>query len=236
MTRADEIMQQLAALGNATTKNTLAKHGAREPFFGVRVGDMKPIQKKIKKNYSLAKELYSTGNSDAMYLAGLIADEKAMTREDLQLWASQAYWYWLSEHTVPSVAAESAYGMELAKEWVKSDSEHLASVGWATLSNVASIKTDTELDLEYLDQQLDYVAQTIHEQPNRVRYVMNGFVIAIGSFVPALSEKAKTIARAIGKVTVEMAGTACKTPDAYTYICKVESAGKVGKKKKTCRC
>lgn len=231
-----EIMQQLAALGSETTRSTLRKHGAKEPFFGVRVGDLKPIQKKIKKNYTLAKELYATGNSDAMYLAGLIADEKAMTKADLQLWAEQAYWYMLSEYTVAWVASESNFGLELAKEWLKSESERLATAGWATLSSLASIKQDDKLDLEYLTHQLDQVAQTIHSSPNRVRHTMNNFVIAMGCFVPALTSKAKEIAKVIGKVQVNMGETACKTPEAFAYIEKVENMGRSGKKKKTARC
>lgn len=232
----DEIILQLESLGSQTIKNIYLKHGAREPFFGVKVGDLKPIQKKIKKNYSLAKELYATGNSDAMYLAGLIADEKAMTKTDLQIWAEQAYWYMLSEYTVAWVAAESNYGFELAKEWVRSDNEKLATTGWATLSSLATITQDSELDLDYLAEQLDHVAKTIHNSPNRVRHTMNGFVIAIGSFVSALTDKAKEVARAIGTVQVDMGGTACKTPEAYSYIEKVEKSGRAGKKKKTARC
>ena len=61
-------------------KNAL-KHGAREPFFGVKVEHLKKIQKRIKKDYQLALDLYDTGISDAMYLAGLIADDEKMTKE-----------------------------------------------------------------------------------------------------------------------------------------------------------
>ncbi|MBC5992392.1 DNA alkylation repair protein [Pontibacter cellulosilyticus] len=231
-----DIMQQLASLGCETTKNTLTRHGAKEPFFGVRVGDLKPIQKKIKKNHALALELYETGNSDAMYLAGLIADETAMTKEDLQRWAEQAYWYMLSEYTVAWVASESKYGFELAKEWIKSDNERLVTAGWATLSNLGGIKPDHELDLDYLSQQLDFVQQHIHSSLNRIRYTMNGFVIAMGSFVPALTEKARAVAAAIGKVEVYMGQTSCKVPEASPYIEKVIQMGRHGRKKKTARC
>jgi 3-methyladenine DNA glycosylase AlkD len=231
-----EIMLQLESLGCQQTKSIWMKHGAQEPYFGIKAGDLKPIQKRIKKNYTLAKELFATGNSDAMYLAGLIADEKAMTKADLQLWAEQAYWYLLSEYAVAWVASESAYGLELAKEWIQSDKERLATAGWATLSSLVSIKQDEELDLKYLTQQLDHVAQTIHQSPNRVRYTMNGFVIAMGCFVPSLSEKAKAVAKTIGKVQVNMGETACKTPEAFAYIAHIEKMGRAGKKKKTARC
>ncbi|WP_238395772.1 DNA alkylation repair protein [Pontibacter pudoricolor] len=229
-------MEQLAALGSQTIKNIYLKHGAKEPFFGVKVGDLKPIQKRLKKNHSLAKELYQTGNSDAMYLAGLIADEKAMTKSDLQDWVHNAVWYMHCEYTVAWVAAESNYGFELAKEWIASEDENIATAGWATLASLVAIKPDTELDIEFLSAQLDYVAEVIQSSPNRVRYVMNGFVIAVGCYVSSLTEKAKAVAQTIGKVKVNMGDTACKTPEAYSYIEKLEETGRIGKKKKTARC
>jgi len=76
---ANEILIELEKYGDVQTKKTLAKHGAREPFFGVKVADLKIILKKTKKNHELSLELYNTGNSDAMYLAGLMADEKKIT-------------------------------------------------------------------------------------------------------------------------------------------------------------
>src|SRR5437667_3050665 len=95
MSTAD-ILAELQSYGSEQTKKTLMNHGAREPFFGVKVADLKKIQKRIKKDYQLALDLYATGNSDAMYLAGLIADDEKMTKKDLQRWAEGAYWYMLA--------------------------------------------------------------------------------------------------------------------------------------------
>src|SRR5205085_41771 len=125
----------------------LAKHGAKEPHYGVKVEDLKKIQKRVKKDYKLALALYGTGVSDAMYLAGLIADDAKMTKKDLRRWADQAYWSMLSEYTVPWVAAGSKHGWELALEWIESDQENVATTGWSTLSSLVSVKDDAELDL-----------------------------------------------------------------------------------------
>ena len=92
-----EVLQNLEEMGNEQTKKVLTRHGAREPFFGVKVADLKTLVKKIKKNHELSLALYETGNSDAMYLAGLIADEDRISKADLQKWAEGAYWYMLSE-------------------------------------------------------------------------------------------------------------------------------------------
>src|SRR5438445_6227418 len=98
---AKEVVEELKSLGNDATKKVLLKHGAKEPFFGVKVEDLKKIQKKVKVNHQLALALYETGISDAMYLAGLIADDALMTKKDLQRWADRASWHMISEYTVP---------------------------------------------------------------------------------------------------------------------------------------
>lgn len=231
-----EVMAQLEALGDERTKNTLMKHGAQEPFFGVKVADLKTILKKTKKNHELSLELYATGNSDAMYLAGLMADEKQISREQLQEWAEQAYWYYLSEYTVPWVASETDFGFELGVEWIESDQERIAAAGWATLASYAAVNPDEKLDIDQYGKLLDRVEKHIHQAPNRVRYVMNGFVIAAGSYIEALTERASAVAETIGKVDVTQGSTACKVPLATTYIAKIVDKGRVGKKRKTARC
>ncbi len=75
----------------------------------------------------------------------------------------------------------------------------------------------------------------VHDAPNRVRYVMNGFVIAVASNVVPLTAEATAAAEAIGKVHVEMGGTACKVPVATGHIQKVIDRGTVGKKRKSAR-
>ena len=88
-----EILKALEGYGNEATKKIFLKHGAREPFYGVKVQDLKKIRNKVKKDHELALELYATGNSDAMYLAGLIADEDKISKNDLNRWVNEAYWY-----------------------------------------------------------------------------------------------------------------------------------------------
>jgi 3-methyladenine DNA glycosylase AlkD len=233
---AQEVLEQLQTLGSPAIKKVLMKHGAREPFYGVKVEDLKKIQKRIKQDHDLALELYETGISDAMYLAGLIADDARMTRKDLQRWVKQAYWSMHFEYTVPWVAAGSTHGHDLALEWIDSKSEGIAAAGWATLSSLVAVQPDASLDLRELKGLLDRVSKTIHGEQNRVRYVMNGFVIAVGTHVEELHQAALATAAGIGTVVVEMGGTACKLPDALESLEKVAAKAAVGKKRKTAKC
>src|SRR3954462_12735770 len=107
---AHEIVRQLKPLGSESYKKTMLNHGVKEPLFGVKIEDLKKIQKRIKKDYQLALDLYDTGIYDAMYLAGLIADDARITKKDLRRWVEKANCGALFEYTVPWVAAESPHG------------------------------------------------------------------------------------------------------------------------------
>jgi 3-methyladenine DNA glycosylase AlkD len=145
---ADEIVEQLRPLGRDSYKNVLLNHGIREPLFGVKIEDLKKFQKRIKKDYQLALDLYDTGIYDAMYLAGLIADDARMTKKDLRHWIEKANCPMHCEYTVPWVAAGSPHGWELALEWIDSGKEIAAAAGWATLGSLVAIKDDADLELQ----------------------------------------------------------------------------------------
>src|SRR6188768_22979 len=95
-------------------------------------------------------DLYDTGIYDAMYLAGLIADDARMTKKDLQRWVEKASSNSLCAYTVPWVAAESAHGWDMALKWINSKKDGIVGAGWATLVSLVAIKDDKELDLPQL--------------------------------------------------------------------------------------
>jgi len=232
-----QILSRLEELGTPQIKKILLKHGAKEPLFGVKVEDIKKLQKEIKGDtQSIAMELYNTGNADAMYLAGLMANGAQMSEKELQHWMDNANSPALSEYIVPWVASEHPKAWNLGLKWIASKKELIAAAGWNTLAGILSLKPDAELDIAAIRDLMEQVKEEIQTAPNRVRYTMNGFIIAAGSFVPALTAEAIQLGRKIGVVSVDMNGTACKVPFSPDYILKVKDRGTIGKKKKTIKC
>ena len=232
---AKEILKELEPLGSEGYRKILANHGVTGPCYGVKIEHLKKVQKRIKKDYRLALDLYDTGVYDAMYLAGLIADDEQMTRKDLQRWVDKASAP-LASFTVPWVAAGSPHAREIALKWIESDKDMEAAAGWATLGCLVAITEDSDLDHAELKRLLQRVQKDIHKAPNETRYKMNGFVIAVGTYVKPLNEFAKQTAEKIGEVTVDMGNTSCKVPFAADYIRKAEARGAIGKKRKTVKC
>jgi 3-methyladenine DNA glycosylase AlkD len=234
--KLDEVMSQLESLGSESTKRTLLKHGAIEPFFGVKVGDLKPLAKKLKGQQQLAMDLYATKNSDAMYLAGLIADGSKMTRKDLDRWAAMAPWNMIAGYAVPWVASEHPEAFGIALKWIDSNKELVATAGWSTLAAIVSMKPDDELSIPEIKKLLNRCQKDIHASPNRVRYAMNGFVICVGTYVELLGDEAIKAARKIGDVTVDMGETSCQVPSAEPYIMKSRKGNTAAAKRKSARC
>jgi len=238
MPTLESVMSELRRKGSEKTRATYARHGLpADRTFGVSVADMKVIAKTLKGQQALACELYDTGNADAMYLAGMVADGSKMTAQQLQAWAEAAAGMPLiAEYTVPWVTVDHPAGRTLALEWIESKKQHVAPSGWSTYSGLVAAQPDSALDLAEVEELLGTVVKGIGKAPNRVRYTMNGFVIAVGTYVKPLVKAAKAAARQMGAVSVEMGDTACKVPDATAAIAKIEAAGKLGKKRKTIRC
>jgi len=233
MKTVSQVMTALKNKGSEQTRKTLVRHGAPGNFFGVKVGDLKIIAKQIKGDQELAYKLYESGNIDAMYLAGIVADGSQMNRKQLNDWAKSAPWHMIAEYTVPGVAVESPFGRELALKWIKSKNESIASTGWSTYAGVVATTPDSELELKEIEGLLKLLERSINEVSGRVRYTMNGFVIAVGGYIKPLSKQAKITAKRIGKVEVDMGDTACKVPLATEYIDKMEKSGRAFKKRKT---
>jgi 3-methyladenine DNA glycosylase AlkD len=144
---AKEIIAELKKLGTEPSKEMWMKHGAQEPCLGVKVEDMKKIQKRVKMDYQLALDLYDSGIADAMYLAGLIADDARMTKKHLQKWVENATWHMIGEYTVPWVASSGPHGRDMALKWMDSKNEAIASSGWGTYSSLVAITEDTDSTL-----------------------------------------------------------------------------------------
>ncbi|MBM7565193.1 DNA alkylation repair protein [Paenibacillus sacheonensis] len=232
----EAVMQELEALGKERTKKIYQSNGAREPLFGVATGEMKPIFRKIKRNQPLAEELYATGNYDAMYFAGVIADPKTMTEADFERWLESAYFYMLSDYVVAVSLAETDIAQEVADKWIASDGELRRSAGWSCYCWLLGSRPDSEFAEAKLADMLGLVRDTIHEAPDRAKYAMNMFLYTVAVSYAPLHDMAVRIAQETGPVEVNQGTAKSKLLDASVNIQKTVDKGRLGFKRKYVRC
>ena len=232
----ETVMQELEALGKERTKKIYISNGAHEPLFGVATGAMKPIAKKIKINQALAEELYATGNYDAMYFAGIIADPKAMTESDFDRLIDAAYFYMLSDYVVAVTLSESDIAQDVADKWIASGDELRMSAGWSCYCWLLGNRKDNEFSESKISQMLDLVKNTIHDSPERTKSAMNNFLYTVAiSYVP-LNEKAVETAKEVGPVELKKDNKKSSFLQAYENIQKDMDKGRLGFKRRYVRC
>jgi 3-methyladenine DNA glycosylase AlkD len=232
----ETVMNELEALGKERTKKTYLSNGAHEPLFGVATGAMKPIAKKIKIDQGLADELYATGNYDAMYFAGIIADPKAMTEADFDRWMDGAYFYMLSDYVVAVTLSESDIAQDVADKWIASGDELRMSAGWSCYCWLLGNRKDSEFSEHKISGMLELAKNMIHDAPERTKASMNNFIYTVGiSYIP-MSEKAVETSKETGVVELKREGKKSSFLNAYESIQKDLDKGRLGFKRKFVRC
>lgn len=214
----DEVMRALEKAGTAQTKKTYARHGAREPMFGVLFSFLKTLHKKIGVDHDLALALWDTGNFDARNLAFRLVDLARVTPELLERWSRDTTVHMCAGY-VSVLAAETPFGWEKAKAWLASADESQRCAGWALVGQLA-LRAPAVPDA-WLLERLREIERGLSAAQNDERSAMNGALISLGCRSPALRKAALAVARKLGKVEVDHGDTWCKTPDAGPYIEKM---------------
>jgi 3-methyladenine DNA glycosylase AlkD len=223
-----EVMDRLHALGTEQNRKTYRRHGAAGELFGVSFANLNKLKKEIRTDHALARELWATGNYDARHLAIMLADPGAATEKELNSWVKDIGDYGVASCFSGFVAA-TPHARSRMEAWTGSAAEFVGQTGWDTLARMAM--NDAALPDEYFERYLGTIEERIRTAKNRVRYSMNGALIAIGIRNEALRKKALAAARRIGKVTVDHGETECRTPEAGLYI---EKAWARKKAKRAC--
>jgi 3-methyladenine DNA glycosylase AlkD len=204
-------MRALEGAGTAQARKIYARHGARDPMFGVSFAFLKGLSKRIGVDHELALALWDTGNFDARNLAVKVVDPARMSPAALDRWAR--------ENGVPmcgvyvaAVAAEGPHASAKASQWLASDAIPVRCTAWGLVGQMAS--RDVATPDSWFEERLREIERTIHAAPNAERAAMNQAVIAIGGRSAALRKAALAAAGRIGKVEVDHGDTSCKTPEA----------------------
>jgi 3-methyladenine DNA glycosylase AlkD len=232
----EEIMDQLASLTNERTKKYYVSNGALEPVFGCTISSMKPLFKQLKFNQRLADQLYDTGNYDAMYLAGMIAEPKKMTKQDFDRWIDKAYFYMISDFIVAVTLAEADIGPEVADVWIDSEKELTVSAGWKAYEWMLGTRKNESFDQQRLKELIEMIPLRFDSRPPRAQSAMIDFLQAVAISYPPLHEDAVKIAKVLKTKEIVFGETKSRTVDPLTHITSEVNKGRLGFKRKHVRC
>jgi 3-methyladenine DNA glycosylase AlkD len=209
-----QALSELEALGDESMREYNAKAGAGDRQFGVKLGDIRKVAKKVKKDHALALALWKTGNSDAQFLATLVIDVKKLSAEELDAMVRSITWDrvadWLNSYVVKEHAEKEA----LRERWMKSKDPWSLRAGWKlTAERIA--KHPEGLDLVKL---LDRIEKEMGKAAPAAQWEMNFALLALGIHHAPLRERAIAVGEKLGVDRDYPVSKGCTSPFAPIAI------------------
>lgn len=209
-----EALAQLEALGDEKVRAQNKKRGAGDKQFGVRLGDIRKVAAKIKKDHKLALALWKTGNIDARLLAVLVMEPKKLSADEMDRLERSINFVqeadWLNSYVLKEHLEKEA----LRQKWMTDDHPWAARAGWSLTSERINKKPEG-LDLPAL---LDRIEAEMSDAAPEVQWTMNFCLAGIGINFPKHRKRALAIGESLGMYRDYPVSKGCTSPFAPIWI------------------
>jgi 3-methyladenine DNA glycosylase AlkD len=228
-----EVLAQLKSMGDEALRAYNAKvgpdgaAGAGDNQFGVKLGDIRALARKIKTDHELAIKLWDTGNVEAQLLATLIIKPASLSAEEVDRLTRSTSCTHAAEWMNNYVVAQHPEKEALRAKWMKDKDRWAARAGWhltasrvnkgagsaARRAGAGGAEGDADrgagLDLPAL---LDRIEKEMPKAPPETQWTMNNTLLAIGIKHAAHRKRAIAIGEKIGLYKDWPASKGCIIP------------------------
>lgn len=200
---AGQVIAELRALGVPATRSGMARFGIEgktaSRAFGVSVGELRALAKRLGPDHTLAKQLFKSGWYEAQMLAAFVGEPDKLTPAMMTNWA-KAFDNWATCDTACFHLfdkAEPALAFNMVKAWAKRDEEFVKRAAFALLASIALHNKklpDSEFDFAFA-----LVENAATDNRNFVKKGVNWALRALGKRSPRLLAKATKTAERLAE-------------------------------------
>jgi len=213
----DDILAEFEAAGSERLRAQNARHGVDQPQFGVKMGDIRAMAKRIKKNHPLAMDLWSNGYFEGQMLALLILNPRELTVEDMDGMVQSIRSPQVADWFGTNVSKRHPEKERARQMWMVSDHSWALRAGWSlTAERIA--KDADGLNLEAL---LERIATEMPTASPQVQWMMNTALAFVGIHHAALREQAVTLGERMGIYRDYPTPKGCTSPFAPIWIAEM---------------
>ena len=209
-----KIRNELTVLGDEKRVATNKKRGASDNQFGVAMGEIRKMAKKIKINHELALELLQTENMEARLIAILIFNPKLISKKNVAAFTKSLMSVQVADWFNAYIVKKHPDNEDLRLEWMQTDDPISARAGW-NLTAIRVIKNPAILDLEQL---LNRIEKEMLLANPLIQWSMNYTLAEIGINFPKYRSRAIAIAEDLGVYKDFPTSKGCTSPFAPIWI------------------
>ena len=210
----NETLKQLKALGDAKVRAQNAKSGAGDNQFGVSLGNIRTLAKKIRTDHELALSLWETGNVDAQFLSTLLIQPKKLSAKEMDRMVRSVSFVRVSDWLNSYVIRQHPDKEALRQDWMTADDRWAARAGW-DLTSERVAKSPDGLDLPAL---LARIESEMADAEPEVQWTMNMTLATIGIHFPKHRKRAIAIGEKLGIYRDYPVSKGCTSPFAPIAI------------------
>jgi 3-methyladenine DNA glycosylase AlkD len=189
----DEVLVWLKRRGTQRTVKGMARYGIEaERAFGVPMGTLLSLSKRIGKDHALAMALWESGWYEARLLAALVGDAEQMTRRQMNAWAA-SFENWADCDTACfKLFDRTPFAWEKSRQWSTSPREFVKRGGFALMACLA-LHDKAAPDKSFLAF-LPIIEKGARDERNFVKKAVSWALRAIGRRNRALNAAALAVA------------------------------------------
>lgn len=210
----DEVMAELESLGSERLREMNHRGGWGDAQLGVRMGDIRAIGKRLKRDLPLAHALWATGIAEAQLLATLLLTPAQIDPEGLEAWARTAACdqvaNWLSTNLLKKHRARDS----LRGPWRDAPHPMVARLGWSLTAHHIE-KGGVDVDAAAL---LDRIEAELVDAHPLVQWTMNMALVQLAIQQPAHRARALELGEALGVYRDYPTPKGCTSPFAPEWI------------------
>lgn len=190
---ADEIVAHLRSIGSEENRQGMQRYGIRvDRALGISHGEQRRIAKAIGRNHERAFDLWTSGITEAQFIASLTADPKRMMVEDCRRWAAD-FDSWDIVDGVSDLFVDTDHWLALIDEFAEDEREFVRRTAFAMMawSVVHRKKESEETFLGFLPTIRRHAA----DERNFVKKAVSWALRSIGKRSRRLNEAALELGR-----------------------------------------
>lgn len=210
----EDVLKELELLTNEKTKKHNTKSGVGDNQFGVKLGDLRKLAKRLKINHSLSLKLWGTNNFDAQMLAILIMDPLALSATELDMLVRETQYERVADWLNTYIVKLHPENETLRLKWMIDSNPMAARAGW-NLTKQRIVRNPEMVDIKAL---LDRIENEMKTANPIAQWTMNFCLAEIGINHPGFRVSALSIGEKIGLYRDYPTSKGCTSPFAPIWI------------------